>query len=361
MRIFKLICTSLFLLGISLSFPTVANAKEETYEGVVTKIISEQSVVIENQEYLSQTLELKILNKDQQGKYVQIETQANLANTPKYSLGDKLVVVYNLDESGIENFYIQDYVRRNELFLLFSLFVFLVLLIGRFWGLSSLLGMAFSFLVIFNFILPQIIKGSDPVMVAILGACAIIPATFYLSHGINTKTVIAIIGTLITLIITGFLADFFVNLTKLTGFAAEESGFLQFELQGKINMQGLLLAGIIISSLGILDDITISQASIVKELRDANKKLKFKELFSRAMNVGRDHIASLVNTLVLVYAGASLPLLLLFINNPKPFSEVINYEIVADEIVRTLIGSTSLILAVPITTFLAAVHFTNKK
>lgn len=352
---------ALLLLSLSLLFPRATLAKETTYEGIVTKISAEQSTFVENQEYLTQTLELKILNKDKLGQLVEIQTQTNLAHTPKYKLNDKLVLVSSVDPEGLETFYIQDYVRRNELFILFALFVFLVLFIGGKWGLSSILGMAFSFLVIFNFILPQIIKGNDPVTIAILGACAIIPATFYLSHGVSTKTVIAIISTLLTLIITGILASIFVGLTKLTGFAAEESGFLQFELQGKINMQGLLLAGIIISSLGVLDDITISQASIVKELKDANKKLKFKDLFTRAMNVGRDHIASLTNTLVLVYAGASLPLLLLFINNPRPFAEVINYEIVADEIVRTLVGSISLVLAVPITTFLAAIHYANSR
>lgn len=358
MKFIQIIATILGLFFLSLS-PTLA--KDTTYEAVITAIKAESSITAEGQQYLNQTLELRILNKDQQNKIIELETQTN-TSISRYQEGDKLSLIYTRDETtGEENYYPQDYVRRNELLLLFIIFVALVLFIGRFWGLSSLLGMTFSFLVIFNFILPQIIKGNDPVITAILGACAIIPATFYLSHGVSSKTVIAIIGTLITLIFTGFLASLFVGLTHLTGFAAEESSFLQFELQGKINMKGLLLAGIIISVLGILDDITISQASIVKELKDANKKLKFVDLFNRAMNVGRDHIASLTNTLVLVYAGASLPLLLLFINNPRPFAEIINYEIVADEIVRTLVGSISLVLAVPITTFIAALHYANKR
>jgi len=183
---------------------------------------------------------------------------------------------------------------------------------------------------------------------------AIIPATFFLSHGFNKKTWIAIGGTLIALIITGVLADIFVEGAKLTGFASEEAGFLQAHKLGLINIKGLLLAGIIIGVLGVLDDITVSQSAIVQQLKEANSKLKAGELYKKAMSVGKDHIASMVNTLILVYTGAALPLLLLFIDNPHPFSDIINYEIIADEVVRTLVGSIGLMLAVPITTFIAA-------
>jgi uncharacterized membrane protein len=247
------------------------------------------------------------------------------------------------------------------LLVLFIIFAILAVAVGKVWGATSILGMGFSFLVIFKFILPQIIKGSDPVTIAIFGSLFIIPVTFYLSHGLNKKTHIAIIGTLISLVITGILANIFVEVSKLTGFASEEAGFLHFDKEGAINMKGILLAGIIIGTLGILDDVTVSQSAIVYQLNDANKKLGFGQLFSRAMKVGHDHVSSMVNTLVLVYTGAAMPLLLLFINNPRPFSELINYEIIADEIVRTLVGSIGLILAVPITTFIAAYYISETK
>ena len=166
---------------------------------------------------------------------------------------------------------------------------------------------------------------------------------------------------MIALVITGFLAKFFVQVTRLTGYASEEAAFLQYARQGAVDIKGLLLAGIIIGTLGILDDITIAQAAIVQQLKQANKKMKPKELFSQAMRVGQDHIASMITTLILVYTGAALPLLLLFIDNPLPFSQVINYEIIAEEIIRTLVGSIGLITAVPITTFLASrVKFKTK-
>jgi uncharacterized membrane protein len=221
--------------------------------------------------------------------------------------------------------------------------------------------MGVSFAIIFSYILPTISSGADPIITAIIGSLLIIPATFYLSHGFNKKTTVAIIGTVISLLIVGALAGYFVDAAKLTGFASEEAAFLQVALGGTVNIRGLLLAGIIIGVLGVLDDITISQSSIVSELKLASPKIKFKELYTRAMNVGQDHISSMVNTLVLVYTGAALPLLLLFLNNSQPISQLISNELIADEIVRTLVGSIGLVLAVPITTLIAVTTLRYEK
>jgi len=331
--------------------------QEEVLETKVQKILEErQEKPMGSQEWqLYQKLELLVLKGSLKGETIEAES-GNLptSNLPKYKVGDGLIVAYSQDLEGNRVFYITDYIRRNSLLWLFAIFLIISLLIGRWQGLTSLIGLAISFLVIFKFILPQIYNGADPVQIAILASLVIIPVTFLLSHGLNKKTGVAIAGTLAALILTGILANLFVNLSQLTGFASEEAGFLQAYKPGLINMKGLLLAGIIIGVLGILDDITISQAAIVDQLKKANPKLRLKELYKKAMNVGRDHIASMINTLILVYTGAALPLLLLFINNPSPFSQVINYEIIADEVVRTLVGSIGLILAVPITTLIAA-------
>lgn len=246
--------------------------------------------------------------------------------------------------------------------LLFVIFVVVAaLLVGRFQGFSSLLGMGFSFLVIFKFILPQISSGKDPVQSAILGSLAIVPFTFILSHGANRKTIVAISGTIISLVIAGFLALIFVEATKLTGFSSEEAGFLQAYKGSLINIKGLLLAGIIIGLLGVLDDITVSQSAIVQELKNTDIKLRPVEIYRKAMVVGKDHIASVINTIILVYTGAALPLLILFVDNPRPFLEVVNYEVIAEEVVRTLVGSIGLILAVPITTLIATSFLEREK
>lgn len=343
---------------------TLAEVKteEEILETKVQKVLEEkQEKPMGSQEWqLYQKLELLVTEGSLKGKTIEVESgNLPVANLPKYKTGDGLLVAYSQDFEGNQVFYITDYIRRNSLFWLFGVFLMAAVLVGRWQGLTSLIGLAISFLVIFKFILPQIYRGADPVQVAILGSLVIIPVTFGLSHGLNKKTGVAMAGTVIALIITGILATLFVNLSQLTGFTSEEAGFLQAYKPGLINMKGLLLAGIIIGVLGVLDDITISQSAIVEQLKKANQKLKPIELYQKAMSVGRDHIASMINTLILVYTGAALPLLLLFIDNPHPFSQVINYEIIADEIVRTLVGSIGLILAVPITTLLA-VWFVSK-
>jgi uncharacterized membrane protein len=334
-----------------------AQEQEETLEATIVDILEEKEIKFEfsEEKQLYQKLELLVTKGSIKDNKIIVENgNLPITNLQKYQVSDKVIVIYSQDFEGNDFFYIADYIRRDSLFWLFVIFVILVAIVAKWRGITSLLGMAASFFVIFKFILPQILAGSDPIQVAIIGSLFIIPFTFYLSHGFNRKTTIAIAGTVISLIITGILANIFVNAAKLTGFASEEAGFLQVSGQGAINIKGLLLAGIIIGVLGILDDITIAQSAIVIQLKKANPKLKFKELYQRAMDVGQDHIASMVNTLILIYTGAALPLLLLFINNPHPFLEIINYEIIADEIIRTLVGSIGLVLAVPITTLIAS-------
>ncbi|PIU71742.1 YibE/F family protein [Candidatus Woesebacteria bacterium CG_4_9_14_3_um_filter_39_10] len=331
--------------------------KEETLEAVVEKILDGKQIKPMGSEdfQLYQKLELLVTKGSLKDKKITIENgNIPVANNLKYKVNDKVIVTFSKDFEGNDSFYITDYIRRDSLVWLFLIFVVSAVVIAKWRGILSLVGMGVSFLVIFSFILPKILSGSNPVEIAILGSLIIIPVSFFLSHGFNKKTMVAIAGTLVALIITGVLANIFVEAAKLTGFASEEAGFLQVAKGGLINIRGLLLAGIIIGVLGVLDDITISQSAIVFQLKEANEKLKFNELYKRAMNVGQDHISSMVNTLVLVYTGAALPLLLLFIDNPHPFSEIINYEIIADEIVRTLVGSIGLVLAVPITTVIAS-------
>lgn len=368
MRILGKVFSFAFLIIIlSFLFSKSILAKTETQkapqtttriEAVVTKVNTDTTIIEENgDKHPYQKLTLLGTSGDYKGKTINVENgKIDQDGIVRYKVGDKVVLSQTLDFQGKPFFTITDYVRRTPLYFLIAIFVGLTIIIGRLRGFTSLIGMAISFGIIFLFILPQISKSYDPVTVTIIASLFIIPITFYLSHGVNKKTTMAVIGTLISLIITGILANIFVDATHLTGFASEEAGFLDAMKNGAINMHALLLAGIIIGLLGVLDDITISQSAVVFQLKDASPKISFKEMYSRAMDVGRDHIASMANTLVLVYAGAALPLLLLFVNNPAPFSEVINYEIIAEEIVRTMTASIGLIIAVPITTFLTSAY-----
>lgn len=336
--------------------------KESRVEAVVTKIQEEKEVKSEgvDKKTLYQKLDVLVTSENRKGEKLEVENNIPVVNAQRYKVGDRIVISVNQTPNGKEMLYITDYVRRAPLYWLFAIFAALTVLIGRKRGIASLIGMGLSFFVIFTFVLPQILSGKDPIFIAITASLFIIPISFYLAHGLNRKTTAAVIGTLIALVITGILANLFVDAAKLTGFASEEAAFLQQAKPDLINIRGLLLAGIIIGVLGILDDITISQAAIVAQLKQTSPKIPFWELFQRSMDIGRDHIASMVNTLILVYTGAALPLLLLFTNNPQPFSELINYEIVSEEIVRTLVASIGLILAVPITTFITTVLFDKK-
>ncbi|HUV42676.1 MAG TPA: YibE/F family protein [Patescibacteria group bacterium] len=337
--------------------------QEELLEGKVISLLDEKSMIRDGEKLLYQELEVRISKGSLAGEKIKIEVgDIPIVGQPKYQVGDEVMISYSKDFEGKNIFIITDFIRRKPLVWLFLIFVVLALIVGQWRGGMSLLGLVISFAVIFLFILPQIYKGEDPIIIAIVGSLIIIPATFLLSHGLNRKTLVAMAGTLIALLIVGLLSKFFIELTKLTGYASEEAAFLHLARRGQINIKGILLAGIIIGTLGILDDITISQAAIIQQLKKANPKMKTKELFLRAMDVGQDHIASMINTLVLVYTGAALPLMLLFIDNPRPFSEIINYQMIAEEIVRTLVGSVGLILAVPITTILASkIAFRDRK
>jgi uncharacterized membrane protein len=259
-----------------------------------------------------------------------------------------------LEQEGQPTFYnIRDLERGRPMLALVALFTVAVLAFGRWQGLRSLIGLACSFAVIVGFLVPAILRGRSPVPVALVGATAIMLVSLYLAHGFGRKTTAAAAGTALALGLTAALTAGFVELTSLTGLASEDAQNVSFQVGG-ISLRGLLLAGIIIGGLGVLDDVTVSQASVVFELRRANPEAGFAELVSGALAVGRDHVAATVNTLFLAYAGASLPLLVLVASGGDTLGTVATAEAVAVEVVRTLCGSVGLIAAVPLTTLLAA-------
>ncbi|MGH9186120.1 MAG: YibE/F family protein, partial [Acidimicrobiales bacterium] len=227
-----------------------------------------------------------------------------------------------------------------------------VLLLGRWRGLASLVALGVSFVVLLTFVLPAILDGRNPLAVAVVGSCLIMFAVLYLSHGVSARTSTAVLGTLVSLGLIGVLGAVFVAATDFTGLVGEDIGFLRVA-GGQLDFTGLLLAAIIIGSLGVLDDVTVTQVSAVWELHRTDPDLDPTRLWRAALNIGRDHIASTVNTLVLAYVGASLPLLLLFTSASRPLGDVLTAETVAVEVVRAFVGSIGLVASVPITTGLA--------
>jgi uncharacterized membrane protein len=254
---------------------------------------------------------------------------------------------------------IQDLERGRPLLVLVALFVAAVVAFGRWQGVRSLVGLGLSFVVIVGFVVPAILRGHSPVLVAVTGAMAIMLVSLYLSHGVGPKTTAAVVGTALALGLTAVLTIGFVAATSLTGLASDEALSASFAVGG-LSLRGLLLAGIIIGGLGVLDDVTMSQASLVTELHHANPDAGFAALVGGALRVGRDHIAATVNTLFLAYAGAALPLLILFVTGQDSLGTVATTELVAVEVVRALCGSVGLIAAVPLTTVLAALVATEE-
>jgi uncharacterized membrane protein len=274
-------------------------------------------------------------------------------STPDLAHGDIVVLAYRTSAQPGFEYSLLDRERKPVLFWLSVLFALAVVLLGRLRGLAALVGLVVTLIVLLSFVLPAIISGRSPVAVAIVGGAAVTFVTLYLAHGFSFRTTTALLGTLSSLGVTAILAWIFVGLSKLAGFASEEAVLLKLEV-GSLDISGLVLAGVIIGALGALDDVTVTQASAIWELRAANSELGARDLFRSGLRIGRDHIASTVNTLLLAYAGASLPLLLFFVTSQQSLASVANQEIVATEIVRTLVGSIGLVCSVPLTTWLAA-------
>jgi len=268
--------------------------------------------------------------------------------------GDQVLVTVSTALDGRVEAFFADFVRLGPLAGLLLLFVAAILIVSRGKGLRALIGMVISLAIIGGFILPAILAGADPVLVSILGSTVLMASTFYLIHGWTLKAHTATLATLGALALTGILAAVSVGATRLTGMGSEESLFLTQFAGSDIDVRGLLLASILIGALGVLDDLTINQISAVFELRQAKPDLPTRSLYRRAMVIGQDHIAATVNTLVLAYVGASLPLLLLFSLFREPIAAALNRAVIAEEIVRTLVGTIGLVAAVPIATALAA-------
>lgn len=352
------ILTSIFLL----LFPTPASAQimkpAQNIEGEVISILEQRPVEVLGNPQTYQKLEIKLNS----GQTITIDHgDQPLPHSVAYQVGDQLVISSTQDLDGNPLYFIIDFVRRPALLFLAIIFIVITIIVGRLKGISSLFSMTITFAGIFLFLIPQLLAGHDPILISLLTSLFIIPITFYLSHGFNKKTTIALFSTIITLSLTAFLAVSFINLARLSGYSTEEAIFLQNIAGGRINIRGLLLAGIIIGTLGVLDDITISQSAVVQQLINLSPRKNFKKIYTSAMSVGRDHIASMVNTLVLAYTGAALPLLLLFFDSSQSFSYLVNLEIVAEEIIRTLVSSLGLILAVPLTTLLATQFLSKEK
>jgi uncharacterized membrane protein len=275
------------------------------------------------------------------------------AGAPDFEAGDR-VIVGAVPDAPIESRYeLLDYQRQLPLLILVLTFAAAVIVLSRWRGVASLASLVLSIAVLITFVLPALLDGRPPLAVAVVGASAIMIATLYLSYGVSVRTSVALLGTLFSLTLTGVLGLVFTSAGRFTGLADEASVYLG-AVGASIDIRGLLLAGLVIGALGVLDDVTVTQTAAVWELADADPEASRRALFAAGLRIGRQHVSATVNTLVLAYAGASLPVLLLFaVSGQGPLDTVTN-ELIAQEVVRALVGGLGIIAAVPLTTLIAA-------
>ncbi len=275
---------------------------------------------------------------------------------PPFEVGDRVEVYYSPGPDGARTYVVADWIRRPALLILIASFLAVSVLVARFKGLRAFVATGASLLLIIQFLIPAITAGQNAVLVSLLGVGGILILAIYFVHGVNWSTTAALIGTFLAAVATMLLGIFFADLAHLTGYGSEDAAMIAASIPA-VELRGLMLAGLLIGALGALTDITIVQASVVRELAHADPELTSLGLYRRGMNVGLDHIGSLVNTLVLAYTGAALPLLVLLGQSEFGFSRAVNLELIAAEVVHTLVGSIGLILAVPVTTLIATAMF----
>jgi uncharacterized membrane protein len=264
------------------------------------------------------------------------------------------VYLQPLPEGTEPAYALADVDRTLPLLVLSLLFAAAVVVLARWKGVSALVGLAASMLILGIYVLPALLEGRPPVVVAAIGASAIAIVSMGLAHGFNVRTGVALIGTLVALIITTLLGGLFTGIMNFTGVATDDAAYLYAVSGNVLDLRGLLLAGLVIGALGVLDDVTVTQAATVWEVYGADERVSLSSLWAAGMRVGRDHVAAVVNTLVLAYVGAALPLFLLITLSDAPMLQSINSEAIAAEILRSMVGGLGIIAAVPITTGLAA-------
>lgn len=295
-----------------------------------------------------QVLRVEVLEGESAGSIVEFRN-----DFVQLKIGDRFFLIYRKDISGYEYYTVQEPDRTRVLLLLAAFFVIAVLALSGRQGIRALVSLIGSVAVIVGVLLPLLLKGYPPVLTSVAVAGAVLAIAIVATHGFNMRSVVALLGTWGAVIVTGILAYVFASAARLSGFASDEAIYLNLSTGGELDFVGLLLGAIIIGVLGVLDDVAITQVAVVRELHEHDEEIAPAALYRKALRVGKEHVSALVNTLVLAYVGVSLPLLLLFFNiSASPFA-VLNQEIIATEIIRTLVGSIGLIAAVPLSTALA--------
>ena len=340
-----------FLLLPNIVFAS-GNIKEEyqlnLYKAKVIKIENEKKI----KDSVIQKVRIKILNKDYKNKETVItKTYIDNGYDKLLKKGNRIIIHKEVNDEEV-SFYFNNIDKTYSLLMLVLIFILFVILLGGFKGIKALIALIITILLILFFLVPLLLKGYSPIILSIITCIISSILTFIITSGFSKKTLTAILGVSFGLLVGGIFAYVFGIITKTTGFSSDNAQMLQYLPGGiKFDFKGLLFAGIIIGSLGACMDVSISIASSLEEIKGQNKKISDKELIKSGFNIGKDIMGTMVNTLVLAYTGSSLATLLIFSGLNKSFTEIINLDSIATEIIRALSGSIGLLFAIPFTIF----------
>jgi uncharacterized membrane protein len=349
---------------VLLALPNIGHAQElhqdlqERVSAEVLQVVEEYEREVTGTDTTTQVQEVRAIltSGERDGEVVRFEN-----DLVELEPGDNIFLYRLVSIQGQETITFADFERRPVLVIVSIVFVALLLLFAGWHGLRSLVSLLLSVAAIIFLLVPALLAGYNPVLASVGIAGAVLALVLFGTHGFSPRVWIAFGGTFSAVVVTGIIAYFASDAMRLTGFGSDASVYLNFATDGDLDLAGLLLGGIIIGILGVLDDISITQASVVQELKAANANFTFHELYSRASRVGKYHLGSIVNTLALAYVGVSLPLILLYSKTESSLGLILNQEVVAGELLRIVVGSIGLVLAVPATTAVAAWYFQNTK
>jgi len=358
-KISQFILFSLFLLPAFSFAQEVHQEFQETVKAEVIEVVEEYERIImgTGASTTVQKLRIQIKDGEKAGEVAILENDLIVLG-----VGDDIFVNRLVSFDGVEYFIFKDVERRGPLVILVLIFCALTIWISRGQGFRAIISLGLSVLAVIFLLVPALLAGYSPALSSLVISGLILSTTLFFTHGFKPRVIITFFGTFSAVAVTCIIAWLWVEWMRFTGFSDDASVYLNFATGGTLDITGLLLGSIIIGLLGVLDDVSITQASVVQQLRNANPKFGFHDLYTRAIQVGRDHVGSLVNTLALAYVGAALPMILLFAHSSEASIFIlINQEVIAAEILRIIVGSIGLILAVPLTTLMAAWYFKDKK
>jgi len=352
-KIWHLVVFTILIFGF-VTIPTSAQSND-IFKGRIISV--EDGELDDTRNILTQDLEVRILEGVDKGDIANVSSTINSANSEfELDTGDSIYLFKGADGK----YYFGDRDRLPQIWMIFGLFFVVVVALAGKRGFGSIIGLASSVLIIAFYIIPMIIAGNDPFIASVQGIVVAAVISFYFAHGFNRRTSIALVGTMLTLFMAGVLAWYFTRILFLTGNYSEDTLYLRSGVLENLDLRGLFLGGVMLGTIGVLDDVTTSQAAAVEQLKKANFNVIKWDLFKRTYEIGKQHIAGLVNTLAFAYIGSSFALILLFsVNNNNPWWFILNSEFIATEIIQSLVGSMALVLAVPITTFLAVQFYDN--